>query len=132
MIGIGAVFFLFIEEFQKKKYFIVLGEDDHSYLFATFYVNTTINYNFVENQEVEKLHIVLKKAEYPFLKYDSFLNLSEHFPKTKISLEEEFKKDDKCLVYTLTDEQLHYLRKAFKENPIIKGKIKKKYRFFDN
>lgn len=132
MIQVGSVFYLYIDEFEKHKYFIVLGEDDKSFLFATFYVNTSINYNFVENPEVEKLHYILKKSEYPFLKYDSYLNLNEHFPKTKASLQEEFEKDEKCLVYTLTEEQQHFLRKVFCENPIIKGKVKKKYRFFDN
>jgi hypothetical protein len=80
---------------------------------------------------VEKLHIVLKKSEYSFLRYDSYLNLNELFPKSKNTLIEEYNKNKGCLVYQLTDEQLYYLRKIYREQATVKGKQLKKYNFFE-
>lgn len=131
MIRVGSVLYIYIEEFCKSKYFIILGESDVDFTFASFYVNTDINYNFVPHKEVEKLHIVLKQSEYPFLKYDSYLNLNELFLKSKNTLIEEYNKNNKCLVYQLKDEQLYYLRKIYREQATVKGKQLKKYNFFE-
>lgn len=131
MISVGSVLYLYIEDFEKKKYFIILGEDDENFLYASFYINTSINYNFVENTEMEKLHVVLKKLDYPFLSYDSYLNLTEPIFKSKTSIQEHYDEDNSCLVYNLTEEQLYFLRKTFCENPVIKGKVKKRYNFFE-
>lgn len=131
MIKVGSIIYIYIEEFNKNKYFIILGENDTEYTFASFYINTNINANFATNKEIEKLHVLLKKEDYPFLKYDSYLNLNELFPKTKYSLQAEYDKNNKCLVYQLTDEQLYFLRKLFREQSTVKGKILKKYKFFE-
>ncbi len=131
-VSVGDVLILYIEEFQKDKYFIILGENDEEFAFATFYINTDKNYKFIPNKEIESFHLNLKKSEYPFLKYDSWLNLTEIFPKSKEFIYAEFERDPACLKYTLKEEQLQFLRELVKLCPTLKGKIKKKYKFYNS
>ena len=131
MIKVGDVIYTFIEEFSKNKYFIILGESDTEFTFATFYINTDINYNFVNNTEIEKFHVLLKKCYYPFLNYDSYLNLNQLFPKSKKALLEVFSNKNCHIVYSLSEEQLYFLRKLYREQSTVKGKLLKKYNFFE-
>ena len=38
-ISIGDVLHLYVEEFKKYKFFIILGENDAEFTFASFYIN---------------------------------------------------------------------------------------------
>lgn len=130
-IAIGDVLFLYVEEFGKNKYFILLGECEDEYVFASFYINTAKNYNFIPNKEVERFHIKLEAVKYPFLKYDSWLNLTELFPKSKRHILSEYAHDPSCLKYSLTESQLEFFRECVRNCGTIKGKYKKKFNFYD-
>ena len=128
-IKIGDVLHLYVDEFKKNKFFIILGENEEEFSFASFYINSEKNFNFIPNKEVEKFHIKLSPNDFSFLSHESWLNLTEIFPKSKIFIEGEFQRDSSCLKFTLDVDQLEFFRECVRQCGIIKGKFKKKFNF---
>ncbi len=54
------------------KFFVVVGVSKNK-VAGFFFVNSDINFLVRDNQELMNLQYLLKKKDYPFLKYDSFL-----------------------------------------------------------
>jgi hypothetical protein len=130
-ISIGDVLHLYVEEFKKYKFFIILGENDAEFTFASFYINSEKNYNFIPHKEAEKFHIKLSPSEYSFLNHDSWLNLTEIFPKSKDHIINEYNRDNSCLKFSLNEIQLEFFRDCVRNCGMIKGKFKKKFNFYD-
>ena len=130
-ISVGDVLHLYVEEFNKNKFFIILGENKTEYSFASFYINSDKNYNFIPHKEAERFHIKLSPSEFSFLNHNSWLNLTELFPKNKEYIFQEYERDSACLKFSLNENQLEFFRQCIRECGMIKGKHKKKYNFYE-
>lgn len=84
----GSVFHSSIfEDIDHGKFFVVMGENENEYV-GFFYINSNIHQYIVRKQALLDLQYQLRKVDYPFLKYDSFLCCTEITTMNKIKLSE--------------------------------------------
>ena len=72
----GAVFFIFDQNTQKDKFIVILGIDTHKIIVGSLYINSEINPNVIRTKEQKSRQFKLKCSDYPFLKYDSYIDTS--------------------------------------------------------
>lgn len=66
---------------SRDKYFVVLGFDSNGVAYGGVIINSQINKNLPAH--IKMYHMPIKKAKYPFLRYDSFVDcvqLKRAFP----------------------------------------------------
>lgn len=133
MVKVGDVLYLFVEDTNppKEKYFFVLGVSEDQVSLASFYVNSEVNLNVNHNPVLVKYNIELNPVDYPFLRYKSFLDCTKMVVRDKKEYDEIVKNRPEAVVYQLLPEQLEFFRQIIREVPTIKGKIIKKFGFFD-
>ena len=134
MVNVGDVLYLFVEDTDppKKKYFFVLGVTEDEISLASFFVNSEINFNVNRNAVLVKYNIELNRMEYPFLHYTSYLDCTKMVIRDKKEYDEIVKNRPEAVVYQLLPEQLEVFRQVIREVPTIKGKIVKKFGFYDD
>lgn len=73
------------ENIDHGKFFVIVGVNKE-YIAGFFFVNSNINIHIEGKQEQLDMQYPLKKADYGFLKYDSFLSATriEKIPRSKI------------------------------------------------
>lgn len=134
MVNVGDVLYLFVEDTDppKHKYFFVLGVTEDQISLASFYVNSVVNLNVNHNSVLVKYNIELNPKDYPFLRHTSYLDCTKMVIRDKKDYDEIVKNRPEAIVYQLLPEQLEFFRQIVREVPTIKGKIIKKFGFFDN
>ena len=78
-IDIGKAILIEIEDFEVNypKYVIIISKNDTEHLLAYVTINTGINESVFPTPYLKSLHVVIDKANHPFLEYDSYVNCSE-------------------------------------------------------
>ena len=73
------------ENIDHGKFFVVVGINA-DYVAGFFFINSNINIHIKDKQEQLDMQYPLKKEDYSFLKYDSFLSATriEKIPRSKI------------------------------------------------
>lgn len=73
------------ENIDHGKFFVVVGINA-DYVAGFFFINSNINIHIKDKQEQLDMQYPLKKEDYSFLKYDSFLSATriENIPRSKI------------------------------------------------
>jgi hypothetical protein len=71
---------------NRDKYFVIIGIDANHSLIGAFLINSNINENVITTKELLDCQFPLKKTDYDFLKYDSYLNCSQLFELSKIKV----------------------------------------------
>ena len=73
------------ENIDHGKFFVIIGVNT-DYVAGFFFVNSNINNYIRDKQEQLDMQYPLKRADYDFLKYDSFLSATriEKVPRSKI------------------------------------------------
>lgn len=134
MIEIGDVLKLFVTDTNppKYKYFFVLGISQDQISLASFYVNSVVNLNVNNNPELVKYNVEIRQEDYPFLDYNSYLDCTKMSVKDKSEFDAIVRNRPEAVIYNLLPEQLDFFRKIIRESPFYKGKILKKFGFFDN
>jgi hypothetical protein len=111
----------------RNKYFVVVGCDVDNGLVGSLLVNSNINENAINTKELLDCQFPLKKKDYDFLKYDSYLDCSKLFELSKVKIlgrgveKGELTSDDKQLV-------LEHLRNS----EVISTKLKKRYHIIND
>ncbi len=59
-------------DISRDKYFVVLGFDSEGVAYGGVIINSRINKNLPPH--IKLYHMPIKKAKYPFLRYDSFVD----------------------------------------------------------
>lgn len=73
----GTIFHSSIfKQIDHDKFFIVIGESEEEVI-GFFFINSKVNRHIFKTQSLLDLQYQLKKSDYPFLKYDSFLSCIE-------------------------------------------------------
>jgi hypothetical protein len=89
---------------DRDKFFVIIGIDANNSLIGAFLINSNINENIITTKELLDCQFPLRKGDYDFLKYDSYLNCSQLFELSKIKIwaratdEGELTEPDKALV----------------------------------
>ena len=73
------------ENIDHGKFFVIIGVNEE-YIAGFFFINSNINIYINGKQEQLNMQYPLRKADYDFLKYDSFLSATniEKIPRPKI------------------------------------------------
>ena len=73
------------ENIDPGKFFVIVGVNA-DYVAGFFFINSNINIHIEDKQEQLDMQYPLRKADYDFLKYDSFLSATriEKIPRSKI------------------------------------------------
>lgn len=69
----GDIFLNRFEGIDHPKFFIIAGIAADKIFTCAVYINSEIHPSLFRKQELLELQIPIKKANYPFLKYDSFI-----------------------------------------------------------
>jgi hypothetical protein len=102
---------------ERHKYFSVIGQDKDRGLVGSLLVNSNINQNVINTKELQDCQFPLRKKDYGFLSYDSYLDCLGKNKIMRTGTEEgELTQNDKALV-------LDHLR----DSEIISAKLKKRY-----
>lgn len=74
------------ENIDHGKFFVIIGVSD-DYIAGFFFINSNINIHIEGKQEQLDMQYPLRKTDYNFLKYDSFLSATriEKIPRSKIA-----------------------------------------------
>ena len=107
---------------ERYKFFSVIGQDKDKGLVGSLLINSNVNENVINTKELQDCQFPLRKKDYDFLSYDSYLDCSELFELDKIKIkrtgteEGELTQKDRVLV-------LEHLR----DSEFISTKLKKRY-----
>lgn len=73
------------ENIDHGKFFVIVGINT-DYVAGFFFINSNINIHIEDKQEQLDMQYPLRKTDYDFLKYDSFLSATkiEKIPRSKI------------------------------------------------
>lgn len=100
---------------SRDKFFIVLGFDSEGNILGGVVINSNINYNL--SSEITDYYLPVKVEQFPFLKYNSFVNCS----KLIIAKREKFNKD--TYRGTISDaEMFELIVDTVKESPTVNKK----------
>jgi hypothetical protein len=61
------------ENIDHGKFFVIIGEDDSNYV-GYFFINSNINFNINNKLDFYRMQMTIKRSDYSFLKYDSFID----------------------------------------------------------
>ena len=120
----GAIFFSNIfEEIGHPKYFIVVGVAENT-IVGFFFINSDIHPSIKNKPELLNMQCPLKRSDYPFLKYDSFLCATNIITRSKDNLIKSIRTGNTTYVGDLKEDLmesiLHYARESRLFKPIEK------------
>lgn len=100
---------------NRDKYFVVLGFDEEGNIIGGVVINSNINYKL--SSEITDYYLPIKVDQFPFLKYDSFVNCSNII----IAKRSKFNKD--TYRGTISDvEIMEVIVNTLKESPTVNKK----------
>lgn len=115
----------------KIKVFIIIGQTIDGFSLATLYVNSNVNININFSKELANLQIPISIKEYNFLDHDSFVDCSKLMMKDRAEIEQIISNRPEAFVDDLSEDQIKYFREIIRKSTTIKGKLKKKFGFYD-
>lgn len=127
---IGNVIKCFISHTNppKEKRFVILGINDEGNYVGSVFINTNVNFNIINSQELLELQYPIKNQANDYLDHDSFIDCSELFEFDRQSLYDLLMKEPERALGKVLPEDLEKLFTLVKSSPIIEPKILKKYK----
>lgn len=122
----GAVFHSKIfSDIDHGKFFVVIKLEED--LVAYFYINSEIPEFLKRRPELFELQLLLRQCNYPFLRYDSFLDAKELKFYSKEELLNSFKNKKTKFVDELKREDLELLLEKCNNSKLYTAREKEKY-----
>ncbi|MDP4274853.1 MAG: hypothetical protein Q8907_11305 [Bacteroidota bacterium] len=78
-INIGTVVSIDIAGIDHPKWNIILDLTDDKCLIASVFINSEINFKYINSHELRDLQYLIRKSDYDFLDHDSFIDCSKVF-----------------------------------------------------
>lgn len=116
------------EEIDHCKYFVIIGVSEE-YIAGFFFINSNIHPSLYSKQEQLSMQYPIKRSDYKFLKYDSFLCATNILTRSKKQLAESVKKGMTKVIGELKDEHLNDVLEMAR-NSILFSKIEKRKYFY--
>ncbi|MBS9774755.1 MAG: hypothetical protein KGV59_06325 [Tenacibaculum sp.] len=133
IIKAGDIIHIFVKNTKppKEKFIIVLGIDGSNVSVLTVFINSKINTNVYRTQYQQDLCYKIKQSDYPFLTYDSYIDLNAPFERSKNDLEWLVNNRPDAKKGSLKSEHLEDCIRLIHTSRAIKGKTCKKFGFFN-
>lgn len=112
----------------KEKRFVILGVNENGDYVGFVFINTNVNFNIINSQELLDLQYPVKNKSNDYLDHDSFIDCSELFEFDRQTLYELLIKEPERALGKVSPEDLEILFGLVKSSPIIEPKILKKYK----
>lgn len=116
------------EEIDHSKYFAVMGISDE-YLAGFFFINSNIHPSLWNKPDQFAMQYPLRKCDYSFLKYDSFLCATNILTKKRKDLAESIRGKETCIIGDLKEEHLEEILDMVRKSKLF-SKIDKKNYFY--
>ena len=102
----------------KAKFFVVVGEDTNR-IVGYFFINSNINRYVQRQQLLLDMQMPIKRNDYPFLAYDSFIGAHELKTISKSTLAEELQSGNTTIKGRLTVVDMNRLLEAARSSDIF-------------
>ena len=114
------------EDIDHAKFFAVVGVFE-DYIAGFFFINSRIHPIVQSKPAHFAMQYLLRKKDYPFLRYDSFLGANELQTRLVNALAESMKNGQTSIVGQLTDEDLTTVLDACRKSGLFSAKEKRQY-----
>lgn len=112
----------------KEKRFIILGVNDEGNYVGSVFINTNVNFNIINSQELLELQYPVKNQPNDYLDHDSFIDCSELFEFSRQDLFNLLIAEPERALGKVSQKDLETLFRLVKSSPIIEPKMLKKYK----
>lgn len=110
----------------KEKRFVVLGVDVTGALIGTVFINSDVNFNVINSQELLELQYPIKKAGNEYLAWDSFVDCSKLVRFEYEYVKSKIVEKPKCVLGTVKSDDLKIIYELVQKSPVIsKAELKK-------
>lgn len=132
-IEVGVVLKLLVTDTHppKEKRFIVVGITDDRLCLAVVFINSHINPRINFSLELQSLHVPLTPENRPYIDRPCFADCAHLYYKEVDEISSSISKHPDCIIGQLADEDLKIIKGVLRESTTIKGKVKKKFGFYD-
>lgn len=114
------------EDIDHAKFFAVIGVYE-DYIAGFFFINSRIHPIVESKPEHFAMQYQLRKRDYPFLRYDSFLGANELQTRTVSALVKSMQDGQTSIVGQLTNEDLTSVLDACRNSDLFSAKEKRQY-----
>jgi hypothetical protein len=103
----------------KEKRFIVLGRDSFNNYIGTLFINTNVNFNIINSQELLELQYPVKKEGNEYLKWDSFVDCSKIVKLEYAYVKNKIVENPGCVLGKVKEADLEIIYTLVKSSPNI-------------
>ena len=130
---VGAIVKLHVKDTTppKEKRFIIVGFTENNEIIAALYFNSEINYNVNWSSELRDQHIHFPAQEREYLDKDCYLDCSRLVFKNFDEIYRAVADNPGAFLGEVSQEDWKLIKQIVVDSPTIKGKVKKKYGFYD-
>ena len=114
------------EDIDHAKFFAVIGVYDDC-IAGFFFINSRIHPIVQSKPDHSAMQYLLRKKDYPFLHYDSFLGANEIQTRSVSVFAASIKNGQTSIVGHLTDEDLTAVLEACRESDLFSAKEKRNF-----
>ena len=114
------------EDRDHSKFFVNIGVYE-GMIAGFFFINSRIHPIIMSKQEQLAMQCPLRKKDYDFLRYDSFLGANELMTRPVSTLVESMKNGQTSIVGRLTDEDLSAVLEACRNSELFSAKQKRHF-----
>ena len=112
---------------DHEKFFVIIGVYD-DYIAGFFFINSNIHTSIQKKPDQLAMQYFMKRSDYPFLKYDSFLCATNILTREKSELVANLQTGAISIYDTMKEEHMEDLLEKLRDSKLF-SKIEKK-RFF--
>lgn len=114
----------------KIKILIIAGIDGEKVALATVFVNSEVNPNVINTEELQKLQMPLATINCPYLDHDSYADCSALKSRSLAEIHNLIRNNPACHLGHLTEPDLTKLLLLLKSAKTIPVRLKKQFRLF--
>ena len=106
------------ENIDHGKFFVIIGVND-DYVAGFFFINSNVNIHLYNKPEQLAMQYPMKKADYEFLRYDSFLSATRIEKIKRNKLVETMAQKVTTVVGNMKKEHINELLEAARHSPLF-------------
>lgn len=114
------------EDIDHAKFFAIVGVHEEM-IAGFFFINSRIHPIIMNKPEQLAMQCQLRKSNYDFLRYDSFLGANELQTRSVSALAESIKNGQTSIIGRLTDEDLSAVLEACRNSDLFTAKQKRQF-----
>lgn len=123
----GTILFSTIfEEIDHGKFFVIIGISDE-YVAGFFFINSHIHPAVFNKEDQLNMQYVMRKADYSFLQYDSYLCATNVITRTRKELAESMKRNQTSIIDTMRKEHIDEVLDMVRNSRLFSNIEKRRY-----